>query len=50
MTSLPDVERLPELITSRSRILALGQMSNMWAAARISQNALSAPLTQREWS
>lgn len=26
---LPDVERLPELITSRSRILALGQMSNV---------------------
>ena len=26
---LPDVERLPELITPRSRILALGQMSNV---------------------
>jgi len=26
---LPDVARLPELITSRSRILALGQMSNV---------------------
>jgi len=27
--NLPDVARLPELITSRSRILALGQMSNV---------------------
>lgn len=27
--NLPDVTRLPELITSRSRILALGQMSNV---------------------
>lgn len=27
--SLPDVARLPELITPRSRILALGQMSNV---------------------
>ena len=26
---LPDVERLPEIITPRSRILALGQMSNV---------------------
>ncbi|MFX4315481.1 aminotransferase class V-fold PLP-dependent enzyme, partial [Enterobacter sp. 63] len=27
--NLPDVARLPDLITSRSRILALGQMSNV---------------------
>ncbi|WP_227550711.1 aminotransferase class V-fold PLP-dependent enzyme, partial [Klebsiella quasipneumoniae] len=26
---LPDVDLLPELITPRSRILALGQMSNV---------------------
>lgn len=32
---LPDVDLLPELITPRSRILALGQMSNVTGGCRI---------------
>lgn len=39
---LPDVERLPELITSRSRILALGQMSNVTGGCPDLASAISA--------
>ncbi|WP_411907275.1 aminotransferase class V-fold PLP-dependent enzyme, partial [Salmonella enterica] len=39
---LLDVERLPELITSRSRLLALGQMSNVTSGCPDPASAISA--------